>query len=389
MRGKVGKAFSVIILITLASASMAGDGAGAGVFDFSAHWRQPIPPQGSPPEGFSEIEKSLRPEDCGQCHADQLHDWSQSRHAASMGAGVTGQLSPPWLDEESIESCLDCHAPLSEQRKYARNHDGEYIKNPIAQKKLPSKGLTCAGCHVRRHVRYGPTPNKPLDANLPHGGFVEVENFGAAEFCKPCHQFENDGRRVAGKLLEDTYEQWRSSEYSKKGVKCADCHMPGRRHLWKGIHDPETVKAGVAVNASLRGATATVTVGNKGVGHYFPTYVTPQVVVRAIYSSNGKSEIVGEKWIGWNVSLDLEDELYDTRIPPGQTARYEFHLERKSGPGTLEIVVIVYPDEFYGRLYKSLLDAPPKGINPPLIKKAYRESGKSRYTLFKKIWRLP
>jgi hypothetical protein len=305
-----------------------------------------------------------------------------------MGPGVMGQLAPPWLDEESIESCLDCHAPLSEQRIYSKNADGKYSKNPDSQKNLASKGLTCAACHVRRHVRYGPKPNKSLDANLPHGGFTEVENFGASEFCKPCHQFENDGRRVAGKLLEDTYGQWKSSEYSRKGVRCADCHMPGRRHLWKGIHDPEMVKNGVTVNASLRGATATVTVTNKGVGHYFPTYVTPQVAIRATYSSNGKPELIGVKWIGWKVSLDLEKELYDTRVAPGKSVEYEFHIPQNAGPGTFEIVVAVYPDDFYRRFYKSLLDGHVQVADLSLIRKAYEETGKSRYTLFRKGWKL-
>ena len=103
--------------------------------------------------------------------------------------------------------------------------------------------------------------------------------------------------------------------------------MPDRRHRWRGIHDPEMVKSGVQVSLALDRARyrpgqslrATVTVASVRVGHYFPTYVTPQVVVRAVLVGPDGSPVDGtikEGIIGRQVPLDLSREIADTRIPP-------------------------------------------------------------------------
>ena len=43
--------------------------------------------------------------------------------------------------------------------------------------------------------------------------------------------------RLNGKPLENTYEEWRKSPAARRGLQCQNCHMPDRRHLWRGIHD--------------------------------------------------------------------------------------------------------------------------------------------------------
>ena len=54
-----------------------------------------------------------------------------------------------------------------------------------------------------------------------------------------CHQFTPDGFALNGKLLETTYNEWKASRFAREGVQCQDCHMPDRRHRWRGIHDPD------------------------------------------------------------------------------------------------------------------------------------------------------
>jgi len=375
----------VALLALLVSATAFSSRAGA--FEFADHWRQPIAIQGPAPAGFDEIESSLDPEDCGQCHESQYSDWIKSRHASASGPGLMGQTHPPFLDETTIEMCLDCHAPLGEQRMYVRTEKGGYTKNLSLDNKLLSKGVTCAGCHVRKHKRYGPAPKKPVEPPLPHGGFVTVENFGSSRFCRPCHQFEKHHRRINGKLVEDTYEQWKKSEYSKRGVSCAGCHMPERRHLWKGIHDPAMVKKGVRIEAVKRGRVVRVTVTNSGVGHCFPTYVTPMVVVRSAVTLHGKTELVDEKYIGWSVELDLSKENFDTRIRPGQSVSFDFNMPDKAVKGKFTVAVIVYPDRFYNRFFRWILDTKPEGADLAMIGRAFEDTQKSRYVLFSKSWR--
>ena len=51
--------------------------------------------------------------------------------------------------------CLTCHAPLAEQRPLVREPGG-HVTNPAFDPALQSRGLVCAGCHVRAHERFGP-----------------------------------------------------------------------------------------------------------------------------------------------------------------------------------------------------------------------------------------
>jgi len=370
------------LVITFISVAALGYSPGAAGFSFDSYWAMPIPLQGEAPAGFSELEKSLNPESCGECHDAQFSGWKKSRHALAMGPGIVGQLGEPWLDKETIEMCLDCHAPLGEQRIFAKELKGGGLKeNHFLNRELQKKGVACAVCHVRKNVRYGPPALKPSQIeDPPHGGFIAVESFNSAKLCRPCHQFEPWGRRINGKLLEDTFGQWQKSPYAQKGVQCADCHMKQRAHEWKGIHDKKMVLSGVDIVAKRKGDDVTVTIKNSGVGHFFPTYVTPQVVVAL--SVDGK--VVSSKNVGWKVPLDLSEEEYDTRIPPGETWKAHFTLPGDSAK-TASITVAVHPDDFYHRFYESLLKNPPDGINRDLIKKAHEESGSSSYILYEKV----
>ena len=58
-----------------------------------------------------------------------------------------------------------------------------------------------------------------------------------------------------------------ASRHAREGRACQACHMPERRHLWRGIHDPEMVKRalGREVTASrLREIDVTIKKLTKG-----------------------------------------------------------------------------------------------------------------------------
>ena len=190
------------------------------------HWRQPLASQGPPPGRFSALEASLAPEACGACHPAQLADWRTSLHSRSMGPGVAGQLVEMLeSDPGSALSCFTCHAPLAEQAP--RVADGARARaNPVYDAALGARGLVCAGCHVRAHQRFGPprrdgslTPTAPLET-LPHNGVTRTPAFLRSEFCQSCHQFTPDGFALNGKLLENTYREWKASRFAREGVQC-------------------------------------------------------------------------------------------------------------------------------------------------------------------------
>lgn len=364
------------------------------------HWRAPLAPQGPPPAGFSPLEASLHPEACGSCHPAQLADWRTSWHAASTGPGVAGQLVEKISSSPGeVLGCLTCHAPLAEQAPVVRE-GGRFSPNPSFDASLLTKGLVCAACHVRRHERFGPprrdgSLESPAPReSLPHGGVTRTPAFLASEFCRTCHQFEPDGFALNGKLLEDTYNEWRASSHARAGVQCQDCHMPDRRHLWRGVHDPDMVRSGITVTVD-RGAgryragdtvTLSLTVASTGVGHAFPTYVTPKVVLRAELLDGAGAVVPGsveEVVIARQVDASLTRELSDTRLMPGQRATLRYR-RRVDGPGVrARLSVVVYPDAFYTTFYEALL-AQGAGRGEPAIREALAASRRSVFTVFER-----
>ncbi|RMH23307.1 MAG: hypothetical protein D6698_00005, partial [Gammaproteobacteria bacterium] len=332
----------------------------------SEHWPESgIPLQGPHPEGFSPLEASLDPNQCRMCHPDQFRDWEHSRHAQAMGPGVLGQILPMFPDDpEGIRDCQRCHAPLAEQSAQTQDSTGMWRKNPHFDSRLQKQGLVCAACHVRKWQRYGPPRKQQPDkvgrlsqAGL-HGGFIASKAFQSSRFCATCHQFGPDGYALNGKPLENTHEEWQQSSYARKGVSCQNCHMPDRRHLWRGIHDPDTVKKGIEIEVNMperiyqpgETITATIRLKNTGVGHHFPTYVTPRVVIRGfLVNRQGISvpDSLQEAFIGRELGPDLSEEIYDTRIPAGDSLAVQYQYRIPEQNMALKIEVVVEPDHFY------------------------------------------
>ncbi len=396
----------VVALSVVVAAAHAADpslprvGLSAGERDFIAkHWGPAIPPQGLPPARFSPIERSLQPEACGACHSVQFADWQASIHSRSMGPGLTGQLVGMARPERTAAfSCSKCHAPVAEQRALLVEPSGALAANPAFDPELEARGVICASCHVRSHEHFGPprrdgsTASRAPRESLPHGGVTRTTAFLRAEFCASCHQFKADGLSLNGKPLENTYEEWRRSPAARRGLQCQNCHMPDRRHFWRGIHDAGMARSGVEI--ALRAdraryrvgdvARATLSISTPRACHAFPTYVTPQVLVRALLVDSEGRAVAGsveERIIGRQVPLDLSREIADTRIPPGGrfTLIYARRLEDQGL--RLRITVTVQPDEFYTRFFEAMLAAG-AGKGEARIAEALEATRRSAYTLY-------
>ena len=362
------------------------------------HWRVPIPAQGKPPGRFTALEASLDPQSCGTCHPAQYADWETSLHAKAMGPGLMGQLVDMMRsDPASALDCQRCHSPLAEQQEKVQRtrSDGDpvFVPNSVFDRSLQRKGLVCAACHVRKWERFGPPRRDgslesggPRD-RLPHNGVTRTPAFLRSEFCQGCHQFPADGFALNGKLLENTYEEWKASPYARDGVQCQDCHMPDRRHLWRGIHDPEMVKNGVTIDlkTSREGdrVRATLAITNSGAGHYFPTYLTPKVFLSMDLVDAERRPVKGtlrEAIIGRDTPLDLSRELYDTRLAPKAsfTMKESWRVDR---PGLrLRARVVVEPDHFYARFFEASVRQAERG--KAQLHEALRQTRRSSFTIF-------
>jgi len=315
----------------------------------------------------------LLPDQCGTCHPQQLADWRGSRHRQAMGPGVLAQLLD---DPEGLDVCNRCHAPLLEQRP---THGGDAFRPD-----LRSAGLACASCHVRDGVVHGPPAREGRaapDEHFPHGGYQEHDAFEDASFCGSCHQFDDGGRRVAGVLLEDTVAEWLASPWGRRGESCQSCHMPDRRHLWRGIHDPAFTEQALGFELEQTGRTsARYAVTSERVGHRFPTYVTPRVSL-VIQALDAAGEVVAQNAtvVQRRVDLALSTQAFDTRLHPGESAVVELEWRRRDRPATVRARLLVEPDEFYRRFFEVYRAQSPSSA--ALIQQARQDAVDSVYVV--------
>ena len=112
-------------LAVMVSVSKSQPGSSVGLPD--GYWAFPLAPQGTPPARWSRAEQSLKPEDCGTCHVAQYDEWRTSLHARAFSPGLLGQLLST-DDRGEIEACMNCHAPLFEQkRRFFAALDGDRV----------------------------------------------------------------------------------------------------------------------------------------------------------------------------------------------------------------------------------------------------------------------
>ncbi len=356
------------------------------------YWRLPLPPQGEAPQAWPESERSLRPEKCGACHAERYAEWQSSLHAKGFSPGLLGQLLT--FDPTEVDDCLDCHAPLAEQKQaFAARLRGAAMDDPAL---VPAnRGNSCAGCHVRAHRRFGPPARVGHDVSTEagnHGGVQRTTEFEDSAFCSACHQFPATAA-VNGKPLENTYVEWRESEFAGRGQSCQSCHMPDRQHRWRGIHDPTTVASGLTSRIAATPDGVQFIITNTGVGHYFPTYSVPRVAMRAAALDN-QGEVAAEPVTEYVIQRVVEyngsgwHEISDTRLAPGAAValRYQWRGYRR-----VRVWLEVYPDDFYRQhVYPDLLkDLEPASPAARLLRIAADRAAGSSYRLFETIVERP
>lgn len=359
------------------------------------HFAWYVPPQGEAPAHWSNLEKDIRPEACAKCHPAQYQDWKQSLHHKAMGSGVLGQLLDMELDEPILAiSCQRCHAPLAEQIPYLERGK----RNPVFMEGLREQGITCAACHVRDHKYFGPPPRRPGAENGgPHGGFEIRAEYQSPGFCASCHDFDG-GEGMHGKLVQETAQEWRRTEFAAQGKTCQSCHMPDRRHLWKGVHDADMVRSAVSIQAQvlpiesvLDSLKATLSLTNVGAGHRLPTYIVPQIVLILVQADGAGDTIQGtraEGIIARKVTAAMDVELFDTRLMPGEKFTLNYGRIPDPRAKTLIAKIEVWPDEAYRLYFKKMLETP--GLRPKMpmvvahLENAMKHDTDSRYLLWEK-----
>lgn len=349
---------------------------------------------------------SLATLSCARCHAEQSEAMAPSRHAKAASPGLLGQLPTSGPHVGSSLGCLACHAPAADQQPWrtlatkvprvpkqgfveaqVAAWTGAGVKpNPAFVATARDHGVGCTACHVR-----GDSVLIAAPSARPSPHRVEVEPaLTDPLFCASCHQF-GSAADVNGKPLENTWAEWKASAWGKGGATCQSCHVPQGRHLFQGVHTPDLVRGSVEVGWQSRdGLSGTLTVTNAAVGHHFPTYTTPRVLLSAtVEDAQGRAlapaatfeirrEVVWEKeaWV----------ERRDTRIPALATRSLAHALPRPAGAAQVRAKVVVEPDHGYVAIYEGLLDR--EGLpeeRRQQLEQALRDARATPYVLFEEV----
>jgi hypothetical protein len=314
------------------------------IFGLREDFAHAIPLQKTP-SGIS----GLKAEDCGACHHEIYEEWKTSYHAKAY---VDPFFRAYWKKDKEVWICLNCHTPLENQqpeliKEIPGNRVERAVKavNPDFDPDFQQEGITCAACHVRDGVILGPFD----DSIAPHPTQFDPK-FRTTEICYRCHQVPKGPFQFYNVGPCGTFPEYEAGYFTKeRGMICQSCHMPeverpmadggpirqGRRHLWRGGHDPEQIKSALAVRlqadpADLRPgvrATFRLTLINAGAGHKLPTgdpdrYFTVEfrVLDRKGHVLKEQTHSMG-RWILWQPVIL---ELHDNRLPSLAARDYEF-----------------------------------------------------------------
>ncbi|MHB1591552.1 MAG: hypothetical protein ACYCTW_08465, partial [Sulfuricella sp.] len=120
-----------------------------------------------------------------------------------------------------------------------------------------------------------------------------------------------------------------------------------------------------------------------GVGHYFPTYVVPKVLVSLHLLAAGKEREIARLVIGRTVSVDMDREWSDTRIPPGGRSQLSAQVMAPPVAYRIEMRMEIEPGEHYARMYRAILQKNPDmdATTQVLLREALRETEAANYSL--------
>jgi hypothetical protein len=331
------------------------------IFGLRSDYARAIPYQ-KVPEGID----SLKAESCGTCHKEIYEEWKTSIHAHAFEDPF---FQAYWNKDKHIWVCLNCHTPLENQQPTlikevprGRVEKAEQTPNPQYDPAYQKEAITCAACHVRDGVILGPFD----DSVAPHPTKFDPA-FRTTQVCYRCHNVVSGPAQFYNVGPCGTYAEYEGRYFMKeKGLICQSCHMPeierpvaaggpirhGRRHLWRGGHDPDMIKRAVAVQVQAEPAVPkpgeqiqfTMTLINAGAGHKIPTgdpdrHFTVEFLVRDRQGQvlARRSETMG-RWILWQ---PVVLEVYDNRLLPLASREYRFTYQLPAQTDALTLKMLV------------------------------------------------
>ena len=331
------------------------------IFGLRSDYAKAIPYEKTP-EGID----SLRAESCGTCHREIYEEWKTSIHARAYEDPF---FQAYWKRDGNIWICLNCHTPLENQQPTlikeiprGRVEKAIQVANPHYDPEYQKEAITCAACHVREGVIMGPFD----DSVAPHPTKFDP-SFRTTQVCYRCHNVVSGPAQLYRVGPCGTYAEYEGKFFmQERGMICQSCHMPeverpvtnggpirqGRRHLWRGGHDPDMVKRAVAVQVKAYPARPkageqvrfTLTLINAGAGHKIPTgdpdrHFTVEFIVQDKQDKvlDRRTDTMG-RWILWQPAIV---ELYDNRLLPLASRDYTFSYRLPTNQDRMTLKTLV------------------------------------------------
>lgn len=213
--------------------------------------------------------------------------------------------------------------------------------------------------------KFGPYTEGPTSSHVIQYSPV----YEKAEFCSSCHQEVNG----FGIIAQNTYQEWRKSDYPRKGVTCQSCHMrpslglPSIHSANKIIHDhsikktyldTELVTTAVKLDTETKrienNVVVTVGVSNEGAGHMLPTGLPFRQVVLVVRAKSETGEVffedlryyqrlVGSKKTGEVLPYWMADaDLSDNRIAPEERRVEEYTIDVSEQVGKIYVTTQLF-----------------------------------------------
>jgi hypothetical protein len=313
------------------------------IFKIAPPFDKPIPHQ-IIPAGLT----GIKAKDCGVCHMEIYQEWQASIHG---NAWRDPFFQAYWKKDRQIWVCLNCHTPVENQQEYLiqalqdqKADQPVQMKNPNFDPQFREEGISCATCHLRNGIVYGPFN----DIQAPHPTAFDGK-FRTAGLCLDCHHVPKEKFMFYKGNPCNTQVEWENGPYSKKGMICQDCHMPKieralvpggpvrevRQHLWWGGHQPKMLQR--ALQVEMRSdqtaygpgvkARYSLILKNGGAGHKLPTGDPDRYITVEFTLMNDKGKIVQQssKTIGrWLIWKPVIFEYYDNRLEPLEERTFSF-----------------------------------------------------------------
>ncbi len=303
----------------------------------------------------------LSAEGCAGCHPEIVAEWRTSIHRRAWDEPYY-QVDRHFDGDQQV--CLNCHTPFAVQQRERvlgfrdrARWDPILAPNPDFDPALQHEGVTCLVCHldVAAGVILGPYGD--VDAPHPTRRLADPNRV-----CLRCHVVNN--RRWDTRFRIPPCGTVAEIRAAGGPVDCVSCHMPavtrpaavggpvraGHRHLWRGGHDPATVRAALKVvlaevaRPSPGERAFALTLTNTGAGHALPTGTPDRHLTATFRLLDVTGSVVREqshrlrRAILWRPFIV---DLWDTRLIRYQPRTYTFRFPAggRDAPTALEVVV--------------------------------------------------